>query len=194
LLITDGSASCGIGLPNLSCTFIPKATGLVTLQARYLGDANFNGSTAVAEHQILADGADLSIIKRNGLRLLPGGQPVSYTLLVSNAGPQAVVNARVTDILPAQLLSPSWTCVAGAGANCPASGSGTVDALVSLEAGASVTFTLNVTAQANPEQIVSNLATVAAPPNAPDPNLVNNDSVDVDAIGVYGEGFETENE
>lgn len=194
LLVTDGSASCLITLPNLSCSFVPKLLGSVQLEARYVGDANFNPSTGTEAHTIIAEGADLAIIKRNGLRLLPAGQPSSYVIVVSNQGPQAVVNARVTDILPAQLNNASWTCSASAGASCPASGSGTVDALVSLQAGASATFTLTVTAQAAPEQIVTNRATVTAPVNAPDPQLGNNESVDTDPIGLFGEGFESESE
>jgi uncharacterized repeat protein (TIGR01451 family) len=194
ILVTDGIASCGITLPNLSCELIPKAVGVATLEARYLGDANFNTSIDTEPHTFTADGADLAIIKRNGLRLIPGGAPSTYVLLVSNAGPQAVVNARVTDILPAQFSNASWTCSASSGASCPASGPGTVDTLVSLAAGSSVTFALTATAQVTPEQVVTNRATVSPPANAPDPVLGNNESIDIDPIGIFGEGFETEDE
>lgn len=194
VLVTDGTASCSFILPARSCSFVPKALGVATLEARYLGDANFNASVDTEAHTIVVDGADLSIVKRNGLRLVPGGQPSTYILLVSNAGPQGVVNARVTDILPAQFANASWTCSAGAGASCPAAGAGTVDALVSLAAGSSVSFALTATAQAAPEQIVSNRATVTPPPNAPDPVSANNESTDTDPIGIFGEGFETEDE
>ncbi|MBL8246563.1 MAG: Ig-like domain repeat protein [Rhodanobacteraceae bacterium] len=192
VLVTDGIASCGFALPNLGCELVPKALGAATLEARYAGDANFNASVDTESHTITVDGADLSISKFNGLRLVPGGVPSAYVLLVRNLGPQNVANARVTDILPPQLGNASWTCSAGSGASCPASGTGTVDALVSLNAGSSLTFTLTVTAQASPEQVVSNTATVTPPPNAPDPVPGNNSSTDVDPTGVFGEGFETE--
>ena len=194
ILVTDGTASCGTDLPNLSCSLIPKALGAATLEARYQGDANFNASTDTEAHTITVNGADLAILKRNGLRLLPGGAPASYVILVSNNGPQSVINARVSDILPTQLSNASWTCIASANASCPASGVGTIDTLVSLNAGATVTFTLTATVQLSPEQIVTNRATVTAPQNAPDPNLVNNESSDTDLIGVFGDGFEAENE
>ncbi len=192
VLVTDGIASCGFSLPALSCELGPKALGAATLEARYAGDANFNASVDTESHTITVDGADLSISKFNGLRLVPGGVPSAYVLLVRNLGPQNVANARVTDILPPQLGNASWTCSAGTGASCPASGTGTVDALVSLNAGSSLTFTLTVTAQASPEQVVSNTATVTPPPNAPDPVTGNNSATDVDPTGVFGEGFETE--
>jgi len=194
ILVTDGTASCGVTLPNLSCTFVPKALGAGTLEARYLGDANFNASTDTEAHTITVDGADLSIVKFNGLRLVPGGSTVTYSLLVSNAGPQAVVNARVNDILPSQLSNASWTCSASNGASCPAAGLGTVDTLVSLPANSSLSFALTVSVQASPEQIVVNRATVSAPANSPDPALDNNESVDTDLIGFFGDGFETETE
>ncbi len=194
VLVTDGTASCSFELPARSCTLIPKALGAATLEARYQGDANFSASVDTEAHTISVDGADLSIVKRNGLRLIPGGQPSTYILLVSNAGPQDVVNARVSDILPSQFSAASWTCAASSGASCPASGVGTVDALVSLAAGSSATFSLTVTAQVTPEQVVSNRATVTPPTNAPDPVIENNESTDTDVIGVFGEGFESENE
>ncbi len=194
ILITDGSASCGFTLPQLSCEFIPKALGAATLEARYLGDANFNPSVDTEAHTFASAGADLSILLRNGLRLLPAGGVSDYVLLVSNAGPQAVVNARVSDILPPQLSNASWTCAASEGASCPASGAGTLDALVSLAAGASVSFDLRVDVQDSPEQVVINRATVSAPISAPDPTTANNESIDIDAIGLFGEGFETESE
>jgi uncharacterized repeat protein (TIGR01451 family)/CSLREA domain-containing protein len=194
VLVTDGIASCGITLPNLSCELLAKAVGQVLLEARYLGDANFDPSMDTEEHLTTADGADLAITKRNGLRLVPGGQPSTYILLVTNAGPQDVVNARVSDILPPQFSAASWTCVASPGASCPAAGTGTVDTLVRLAAGSSVTFALTATAQIAPEQVVTNTATVTPPANAPDPVPGNNVSIDVDEIGVFGEGFETEDE
>jgi uncharacterized repeat protein (TIGR01451 family) len=173
---------------------VPKALGAATLEARYLGDANFAPSTDTEAHTVTVNGADLSIIKRNGLRILPAGQPSTYVLLVSNAGPEDVLGARVTDILPPQLSNASWTCTSTGGAVCPATGTGTVDALVNMPSGSSVTFLLTVTAQANPEQVVTNRATVTPPVNAPDPVLGNNESSDTDPIGLFGDGLEDEND
>lgn len=194
VLITDGSASCGVSLPNLSCTFVPKATGSFTLEARYLGDANYNPSTASTSHQVIGDGADLGITKRNGLRILPAGQPSEYVILVTNAGPEAVTGARVVDLLPPELSAASWTCGGTGGGSCPASGSGNIDALVNLPVGATVTFVLTVTAQPTPEVVVTNTATVATPTGIADPVPANNSSSDTDPIGLFGDGLETESE
>lgn len=194
VLITDGSASCGVTLPTTSCTFVPKATGSFTIEARYLGDANYNPSTATAPHQIIASGADLGITKRNGLRILPAGQPSAYVILVTNAGPEDVTGARVVDLLPPELTAASWTCTATGPASCPASGTGNIDALVNLPVDSSVTFVLTVTAQPNPEAVVTNTATVATPSGVADPIPSNNSSSDTDPIGLFGDGLETESE
>ena len=194
VLITDGSASCGVTLPSTTCTFVPKSTGSFVIEARYLGDANYNASTATTPHQVIASGADLGITKRNGLRIVPAGQPSSYVILVTNAGPEAVVGARVVDLLPPELSAASWTCTATGPATCPASGSGNIDALVNLEVDASVTFVLTVTAQPVPEAMVTNTATVATPTGVTDPQPANNSSSDTDPIGLFGDGLETESE
>ena len=38
------------------------------------------------------------------------GSPLTYTVVVSNAGPSNVTNARVQDALPAPLAGFGWTC------------------------------------------------------------------------------------
>ncbi len=194
IFITDGVGSCSAFLPALSCTFVPKNTGAFALEARYLGDANFLPDSDTEAHTIASSTADLAIVKRNGERLLPGGAQTTYVILVTNNGPQPVTNARVTDILPPQLSAATWTCVVSGSGSCPASGSGNIDALVSLASGAQATFQLTATVQLNPEQIVSNTANIAPPANTPDPQLGNNESTDVDTIGLHADGFESENE
>jgi uncharacterized repeat protein (TIGR01451 family) len=164
------------------------------IEARYLGDANYNASTATTPHQVIASGADLGITKRNGLRILPAGQPSSYIILVTNAGPEPVVGARVVDLLPPELTAASWTCTAAGGASCPATGVGNIDALIDLPVGGSATFVLTVTAQPSPEAIVTNTATVATPTGVTDPLPANNSSSDTDPIGLFGDGLETESE
>ena len=69
------------------------------------------------------------------------GAPLTYTVTVSNAGPSDVTNARVQDALPPPLAGFSWTCTPTAPASCGTpSGSGDIDALVSLPAGSHVTL------------------------------------------------------
>ena len=50
------------------------------------------------------------------------GQGAGYTIVVTNHGPSDVANVTVTDLLPAMLVAPSWTCTADSGSSCAAAG------------------------------------------------------------------------
>src|SRR5262249_16616823 len=87
---------------------------------------------------------DLGITKTSSPKPDVPGAPLTYTIVVSNAGPSDVTNAHVQDVLPGPLASFTWTCTAtGVGANCgTATGSGNIDALVTLPVGTTATFTV----------------------------------------------------
>ncbi|MBK8182494.1 MAG: DUF11 domain-containing protein [Candidatus Competibacteraceae bacterium] len=94
--------------------------------------------------------ADLSLSKASTPNPYVPGQPLTYTITVNNAGPSDATNARVQDTVPVQLAGFAWTCApASAGASCAtASGTGNIDALVTVPSGGGVTFTLTGTAPA----------------------------------------------
>jgi uncharacterized repeat protein (TIGR01451 family) len=54
--------------------------------------------------------ADLQITKSDGLITVTPGEPLTYTVQITNAGPDHVFGATVQDILPVQLEKASWTC------------------------------------------------------------------------------------
>ena len=108
--------------------------------------------------------ADLSIVKTDGAASTVPGTPITYSLIVSNAGPSAVSGAIVTDLLPAALNAASWTCTASAGGSCgAASGTGDIVTTVALQAGATATYTLSAVVDAAATGNLTNTATVAAP-------------------------------
>jgi uncharacterized repeat protein (TIGR01451 family) len=190
--VTDGIDVCQANLPATSCQLSFKTAGTRNLTVSYGGDPDFNGSAATAIQQVGSGGtgADLTLRKFNDLCVLPGGTRVAYQIEISNLGPEAVTAARVTDTVPAGLSNASWTCSAGAGASCAASGNGNIDQLVNLASGASLTFVLAADVQNTPEIVVSNTAAIAAPAGVVDPQPGNNSSTDVDPIGVYCDSME----
>jgi uncharacterized repeat protein (TIGR01451 family) len=110
--------------------------------------------------------ADLSITKTAGPPPYTTGKPVTYTIVVSNAGPGAATNVVVTDTIPVGTTFNSATPTQG---SC--SGTSTVTCnLGTLANGASATISLTITLSANPGP-VSNTASVTS--NNPDPNPVN---------------------
>ncbi|MBK8286866.1 MAG: beta-propeller fold lactonase family protein [Ahniella sp.] len=135
--------------------------------------------------------ADLVITKTNSATFVNGADLVDYTIVVSNPGPAAVVDARVQDPLNADFSSGVWQCVALGQAVCATDGVGGIDTRVDLPIGSSVTFTFSVLPVQGPELPISNQASVTPPVGINDPNLMNNVASDgPDILGIFRNGFE----
>lgn len=126
--------------------------------------------------------ADLSITKTDGSASATSGMPLTYTIVVRNAGPSDVAGATVTDTLPAAITGATWTVAYAGSASGPASGSGDINAAVNLPVGGTATFTLTGTIAANATGLLSNTATVNPPAGIPDPNPVDNSATDTDTV------------
>jgi uncharacterized repeat protein (TIGR01451 family) len=122
--------------------------------------------------------ADLAIAKSGPASVVSNGA-VSYTLVVSNAGPAAANGAVVTDAAVSNFVVSTVSCgAATGGAVCPVSP--TVPQLQAglviptLPSGGSVTLTVTGTAGASGS--ITNVATVAPPVGISDPVPGNNSS------------------
>lgn len=127
--------------------------------------------------------ADLSISKTDGQNSAVPGTSTTYTITVSNAGPNNVTGAEVTDTLPGILSGASWTCTASLGSTCTASGSGSIsDSSVDLLSGGTATYTVSATIAASATGILVNTASVVVPGTVTDPNSSNNSATDNDTL------------
>ncbi|MGW1147259.1 SpaA isopeptide-forming pilin-related protein [Streptomyces sp. NPDC002454] len=99
------------------------------------------------------------------------GRPLTYTVTVTNTGPQDAHAVRVVDPLPAALTDVGWTCTAeGAASACAEpSGTGDLDTTVDVAAGGSVTFTLTGTPAADTTEDLANTVTVTPGAGTEDP-------------------------
>jgi uncharacterized repeat protein (TIGR01451 family) len=122
---------------------------------------------------------DVSVTMTDGLTAAAPDQAITYTIVASNGGPNPVSGAIVSDPVPAFLLSPGWTCVAGGGASCSASGSGAISDTVNLPVGGTATYKLSAVLSHTPPGL-SNTATVSLPAGYTDPNPANNSATDTD--------------
>ncbi len=114
--------------------------------------------------------------------VVTAGGPVTYTLTVTNGGPQAVVGVAVTDTFPASLTAVTWTCAASGGSSCPASGGGNINAMVNVAAGGAVTFTAYGTVSLNATGMLANTATVTVPSSVIETNTGDNSATDTDTV------------
>jgi uncharacterized repeat protein (TIGR01451 family) len=126
--------------------------------------------------------ADLGVTKTDGQATAVPGQAVIYTIVVTNAGPDAASSATISDTPPAALGSVAWTCSASAGSSCPASGSGPIAHTVNVAANGTLTYSLTGTIDPAATGNLANTATVTAPPGVSDPNLGNNSATDTDTL------------
>ncbi|HEY7945643.1 MAG TPA: hypothetical protein VIH15_14160 [Casimicrobiaceae bacterium] len=139
------------------------------------------GNNSATDTDSLVPTADLAIAKTDGSASYTPGAAVTYTVVVGNAGPSGVTGATVADSLPAAITGATWTCTGVGGGSCPASGTGSINALVNLPAGGSVTFVLNGTVAPTTTGNLTNTATVTPPAGVTDPNPTNNSATDSDA-------------
>ncbi|MFP3939073.1 MAG: choice-of-anchor Q domain-containing protein, partial [Thermoanaerobaculia bacterium] len=107
------------------------------------------------------------------------GDPVTFTLTVTNEGPGEALGASVADAFPPELADVSWTCTADPGASCSGTGAGDVEDTVDLPPGASVVYTATATLDAAEFGTVTNTATVspAAGFDTADPDLGSDEAV-----------------
>ena len=123
-----------------------------------IGSFKFPGCAATSRS------ASLAISNSDGVASVTPGAAVTYTIVVTNAGPFAVSGATVTDFPPPALTGVTWTCSASAGSGCPASGSVSINtSAVNLQNGGSATFILRGTVSMSPPTSLSNTATVTVP-------------------------------
>jgi uncharacterized repeat protein (TIGR01451 family) len=112
------------------------------------------------------------------------GQPLTYTIVIDNAGPVGSGTNTVVDILPAALTAPTWTCSGSGGATCLASGNGNITQNVGLPNGGAVTFVVNGTVAAATTGSLTNIVTAVVGGSVTDPVPGNNSVTTVTSAGV----------
>jgi len=183
------TANAGFNLlPNASVTFTvtaavdTAATGNIVNTATVNGPNNFTASSTFTHYPSTASLVNLSITKTDNVTTYTPGGPLTYVVVVTNNGTNAVTGATMNDTFPATLTNVTWTCAVSTvapGNSCPASGSGNIGATINLLPGASATFTINVTVDAAATGQLTNTATVLPPTNSTNTNP-NNTATDTD--------------
>ncbi len=164
-----------------------SATGTLVNTATVTAPPTVNdptpGNNSATDTDTLSATADLSITKTDGTTTATPGATTTYTIVVSNAGPSNVIGATVTDILPAAIISDTFTASATGGATgfTPA-GSGNITNTVNMPAGSTITYVVVATISASATGTLVNTATVAAPPTVTDPTPGNNSATDTDTL------------
>ncbi|MFM8930305.1 MAG: hypothetical protein ACKOS8_00320, partial [Gemmataceae bacterium] len=150
-------------------------TVTVTAPAGYVDPIPGNNS---ATDVLGTAAADLAISQGDGKPTAIPGPHTTYTFRVSNAGPNSVTGAKVTDVLPAGVTFVSATN--GAVYN---SATRTVTFTTpTIAVGANTSFALEVSLAPTLTGTLSNTATVAVPQGFTDPDPSNNTSTDTNTL------------
>jgi uncharacterized repeat protein (TIGR01451 family) len=123
--------------------------------------------------------ADLGISVTDGQSYAIAGEPITYTVVVTNAGPDAATSVVVSDTLPGTISNETWTCVAAGGSCGALSGSGNLSTTVDLSTGGVITFTIGGRLSASATGTLVN-TTYASHPT--DPDASNNSATDSDTV------------
>jgi uncharacterized repeat protein (TIGR01451 family) len=128
--------------------------------------------------------ANLQITKSDGVSRVTAGGSTTYTITVSNLGPDAASGA-VVDNFPASLSGVLWSCAASSGSSCAVgAGTGNINTSVTLANGGSATFTAIASVTAAPTGAIVNTASVAVGGTTSDPVAANNSATDTDFVVV----------
>jgi uncharacterized repeat protein (TIGR01451 family) len=139
------------------------------------------GNNSATDTDTRTPAANLGITKTDGKTQYGPGETLTYTITVSNAGPDPVTGATVGDTFPADLTNVTWTCSASAASACGSpTGSGNIATTVDLLVSGSATFTATTTAALTASGDITNTASVAAPGGTTDPTPGNNSASDTD--------------
>jgi uncharacterized repeat protein (TIGR01451 family) len=130
--------------------------------------------------------ADLTITVDDSTTSVVPGTDDTYTITVTNNGPDAVTGASVSDLLPAGVTAATWMFTGSTGSGSvsgPPSGSGALATTVDLpQVGDSVTFTFTAAINPSATGTIDNTATVSLPAGTTDTDLTNNSATDTDAL------------
>ena len=160
-----GDQGNGIAVDSAGNAYIIGTTSSMNFPTRNPFQSALKGTDAFVSK--IGIEAELSITKTDSRDPVMVGNPLAYTLTVTNAGPSTATNVTVTDTLAAQLSFVSASATQG---SCTFSNPTVTCQLGAVASGAGAV--VNITTTPNTPATISNTATITA--SEPDSNTANN--------------------
>lgn len=137
--------------------------------------------------------SESSVTKTDNQTTASAGDPITYDIVVSNAGPSPLIGGTVSDTMPTDLENVTWTCVTDpdpvdqfSDTDCiTASGTGDINTTVNIDSGESLIYTVTGTVVASPTGDLNNTVTITPPATyAPEDNAADNTATDNTEIPI----------
>ncbi len=171
--------------PTSTYTATNTPTPTFTPTSTYTATSTPTSTATATPTSTPASDADLQITKYDNGALYVPGETLTYTVTISNNGPGVAIGAIMTDNIPAQIASWTWTCAAyGGGNGCdPVSNSNASFAdTVNLPSGAGIVYTVTANVSFGATGALTNSASISPPAGITDSALFNNSAGDTDQI------------
>ena len=127
--------------------------------------------------------ADFQVSVTDGKENVVAGTADTYTISVTNRGPDAVTGASITDAFPGSFASVTYAATQVGGASgFTISASGNISDTVRMPSGSKITYKATGKVSSAATGTLSNTATVAAPAGVIESNPANNSATDSDTI------------
>lgn len=145
-----------------------------------------SANSAAVPVTLAAQIADLAVSKTDGVTSVLSGGTTSYSVTLTNNGPNAANNSLLRDAAVTGLTKTGLMCVAVGGAVCPTLDIPTLEGtgltIATLPNGGSITLTVNANVTAAPGATVTNSATAYLPAGFSEGNWSNNTASDIDDV------------
>jgi uncharacterized repeat protein (TIGR01451 family) len=131
----------------------------------------------------------MSITKTDGTTTYQPGQPVTYTIVVTNSGPSFAQSASVVDVLDPTVIdvaASTWTAVfTGTNSSAQTIGTGSINETIDLAVGGTVTYTVVAQTLSTAKTALVNTARLTAPDGSTD-SATDTDQIDFSGSILLG--------
>jgi len=134
------------------------------------------GNNSATDTNTVTRRADVQVTKTASTTSLVPGQPLTYTVVVSNPGPSQANGVVVNDVIPTNgVTGISWNSLASGGATGnTSSGTSNINDTLNMPPGSSVNYQITLQTSPSATGSLANTATVTPPSGVTDPNSSNN--------------------
>jgi uncharacterized repeat protein (TIGR01451 family) len=177
-----------------NCSISPAATGTLSNTASVTAPAGVTdptpGNNSANDTDTLTVQANIAVAMTDHRSFVQVGDVLDYVIDVTNpTGPSNAV-ATVSDTLPIELGSGTWTCTPSGSATCNGGSGDTLNDTATLPVGGKAEYVYSAVVQSDDAtDSIANTAS-ASLTSGSDPALGNNSATDTDVVVIHKDGFE----